>query len=98
ALTAQGENQLQTLNEQPLLPMSENSFGDMDATSGASDFQLSGMMSEPEPEAWPEQSMLDDMARSSARSPQRRLEHLVQLNEDQAVAVLRAWMREGKPA
>ncbi|MDB5641935.1 MAG: fliF, partial [Hyphomicrobiales bacterium] len=42
ALTAQGENQLQTLNEQPLLPMSENSFGDMDATSGASDFQLSG--------------------------------------------------------
>jgi flagellar M-ring protein FliF len=56
------------------------------------------MMNEADTEAWPEQSMLDDMARSTARSPQRRLEHLVQLNEDQAVAVLRSWMREGKPA
>ena len=66
--------------------------------SGGSDFQLSGMMNDPDPEAWPEQSMLDDMARSNARSPQRRIEHLVQLNEDQAVAVLRSWMREGKAA
>jgi flagellar M-ring protein FliF len=97
ALTQQSENELQMMPETPFLPMSEPpSFGDMDTMPGVSDFQMG--MNEAEPEAWPEQSMLDDMARNNARSPQRRLEHLVQLNEDQAVAVLRAWMREGKPA
>ena len=98
ALTQQNENELQAMSETPLLPMSDANFGDMDTMSGGSDFQLSGMMNDPDPEAWPEQSMLDDMARSNARSPQRRIEHLVQLNEDQAVAVLRSWMREGKAA
>jgi flagellar M-ring protein FliF len=46
----------------------------------------------------PDQEMLDEMTRQSANSPQKRIEHLVQFNEDQAVAVLRAWMREGKAA
>lgn len=47
---------------------------------------------------WPDQGMLDDMERNSAHSPQKRLEHLVQVNEDQAVAVLRQWMRERNAA
>jgi len=98
ALTQQGENELQTMGETPLLPISNANSGDTNMLPGGADFQLSGMMNEADTEAWPEQSMLDDMARSTARSPQRRLEHLVQLNEDQAVAVLRSWMREGKPA
>jgi flagellar M-ring protein FliF len=98
ALTQQSESELQTLSDTPLLPMPDSNFSDMDTMSGATDFQLPGTMTEEDAEAWPEQSLLDNMARSNARSPQRRLEHLVQLNEDQAVAVLRSWMREGKAA
>ena len=98
ALSQQNEALTVDMSETPLLPMSEGGLNVLDNPSGAPDFQIAGGLDEAEPEAWPEQSMLDDMARSNARSPQRRLEHLVQLNEDQAVAVLRAWMREGKPA
>jgi flagellar M-ring protein FliF len=98
ALTQQSESELQTLSDTPLLPMPDSNFSDMDTMSGGTDFQLPGTMTEEDAEAWPEQSLLDNMARSNARSPQRRLEHLVQLNEDQAVAVLRSWMREGKAA
>jgi flagellar M-ring protein FliF len=99
ALALPAESEAPLMLETPLLPMSENGFPDLNTMgSGAPDFQFAGMADEPEAEAWPEQSMLDDMARSNARSPQRRLENLVQFNEDQAVAVLRAWMREGKAA
>ena len=99
ALTQSNENELSMMGDTPLLPSGDNAFPGLDSMPAMNDFQMpGGMMTEAEPEEWPEQSMLDDMARSNARSPQRRLEHLVQLNEDQAVAVLRAWMREGKPA
>jgi flagellar M-ring protein FliF len=99
ALAQQGESEAPMMLDTPLLPMSDNGFPDFDTmSSGAPDLQFNGMTDEAAPEAWPEQSMLDDMARTNARSPQRRLENLVQFNEDQAVAVLRAWMREGKAA
>ncbi len=99
ALTQSNDSEAPLMLDTPLLPMSGNEFGDPDVmSSGGSDFQFAGMADEAAPEAWPEQSMLDDMARTNARSPQRRLENLVQFNEDQAVAVLRAWMREGKAA
>jgi flagellar M-ring protein FliF len=99
ALTQSNENELSMMGDTPLLPSGDNAFPGLDSMPAMNDFQMpGGMMAEAESEEWPEQSMLDDMARSNARSPQRRLEHLVQLNEDQAVAVLRAWMREGKPA
>jgi flagellar M-ring protein FliF len=99
ALTQTSESEAPLMLETPLLPMSENGFPDLNTMeNGAPDFQFPGSGDEAQAEAWPEQSMLDDMARSNARSPQRRLENLVQFNEDQAVAVLRAWMREGKAA
>ncbi|MDO9442854.1 MAG: flagellar basal-body MS-ring/collar protein FliF [Beijerinckiaceae bacterium] len=68
--------------------------------NGMPDFSMSGLGNAAVDDTadWPEQGMLDDMARQSARSPQKRLEHLVRFNEDQAVAVLRQWMREGTAA
>jgi flagellar M-ring protein FliF len=47
---------------------------------------------------WSGQAMIDDLASRNARSPTRRLEQLIQFNEDQAVSVLRSWLREGKAA
>jgi flagellar M-ring protein FliF len=85
--------------ETPLLPLGEASFPGLESPIGGGlDFQMPAMMGADSQEGWPDQSMLDDLASRNARSPQRRLEQLVQFNEDQAVAVMRAWMREGKPA
>jgi flagellar M-ring protein FliF len=40
-------------------------------------------------------SLLEDLTRKPRRSPQRRLEQIVELDEELAAAVLRQWMRAG---
>ncbi len=84
--------------EQALLPSGEADFPLGGSLPPGNDFMMPSMMPDTDPGEWPDQSMLDDMTNRNARSPQKRLEHLVQFNEDQAIAVMRSWMREGKPA
>jgi flagellar M-ring protein FliF len=43
-------------------------------------------------------SLIEDLTRSPRRSPQRRLEQIVELDEEQAAAVLKQWMRFGERA
>jgi flagellar M-ring protein FliF len=85
---------METFAESPMLPTMSNDFSDSLGTPQMGD---SLFAAQPE-EAWPEDEMLGDLARNNARSPQKRLEHLIQYNEDQAVAIMRAWLREGKIA
>jgi flagellar M-ring protein FliF len=84
--------------EQPFLPGSDFTPASMPAFSGGMDFPMNPLANNFDTPDGPDQEMLDEMTRQSANSPQKRIEHLVQFNEDQAVAVLRAWMREGKAA
>jgi flagellar M-ring protein FliF len=85
---------METFSESPLLPSLPNDFADTSSTLSGSD-NIFASQSE---ESWPEDEMLGDIARNNARSPQKRLENLIQYNEDQAVAIMRAWLREGKIA
>jgi len=87
-------SQMETFSESPLLPSLPNDFADTSSTLSGSD-NIFASQSE---ESWPEDEMLGDIARNNARSPQKRLENLIQYNEDQAVAIMRAWLREGKIA
>jgi len=87
-------SQLESFSESPLLPSLPNDFADTSSTLSGSD-NIFASQSE---ESWPEDEMLGDIARNNARSPQKRLENLIQYNEDQAVAIMRAWLREGKIA
>ncbi|MDB5596826.1 MAG: fliF [Hyphomicrobiales bacterium] len=84
--------------EQPFLPGSDFATASMPSFSGGMDFPVNPLANNFDAPDGPDQEMLDEMTRQSANSPQKRIEHLVQFNEDQAVAVLRAWMREGKAA
>jgi flagellar M-ring protein FliF len=43
-------------------------------------------------------SLIEDLTSKMNRSPQRRLEQIVELNEEQAAAVLRHWMRQEERA
>lgn len=43
-------------------------------------------------------SLIEDLARGPRRSPQRRLEQIVELDEEQAAAVLKQWMNAGARA
>jgi flagellar M-ring protein FliF len=43
-------------------------------------------------------SLIEDLTSRMNRSPQRRLEQIVELNEEQAAAVLRHWMRQEERA
>jgi len=43
-------------------------------------------------------NLIEDLTNKMTRSPQRRLEQIVELNEEQAAAVLRHWMRQEERA
>ncbi len=43
-------------------------------------------------------SLIEDLTRGPRRSPQRRLEQIVELDEEQAAAVLKQWMHAGERA
>lgn len=43
-------------------------------------------------------SLIEDLTRGPRRSPQRRLEQIVELDEEQAAAVLKQWMHMGERA
>ena len=45
-------------------------------------------------EAQPNVNLIEDLTSKMNRSPQRRLEQIVELNEEQAAAILRQWMQE----
>jgi len=45
-----------------------------------------------------DRSLIEDLTRGPRRSPQRRLEQIVELDEEQAAAVLKQWMHAGERA
>ena len=49
-------------------------------------------------EAAPEQSLIEDVTSRPRRSPQRRLEQMVEFDEDQAAAILKQWIARGSLA
>lgn len=88
--------------ETPLLPPADSVLSAGDHQIAENDFSSTGARAGIEDQAgaddWGGQAMIDDLASRNARSPTRRLEQLIQFNEDQAVSVLRSWLREGKAA
>ena len=54
-----------------------------------------GMMGEPmQLDGWSEQSLIDDVTSRPRRSPQKRLEQMIEFDEEQAAAVLKQWLHE----
>ena len=49
-------------------------------------------------EARMEPSLIDDVTNKPRRSPQRRLEQMVEFDEDHAAAILKQWVQRGSPA
>ena len=45
-----------------------------------------------------EQALLEDLNMKRGRSPQKRLEQMVELDEAQAAAILKQWIRHGEHA
>jgi flagellar M-ring protein FliF len=41
------------------------------------------------------ENLIEDLTNSTSRSPQRRLEQIVEFNEGQAVAILKQWVHQG---
>ena len=83
----------ETSFEQPLLP----SLGGDFTTPGVSDLSLDSPFGGDDTNQFDDEPLFDDPA-PKGRTPQRRLEQLIQFNEDQAVAIMRSWLREGKAA
>jgi flagellar M-ring protein FliF len=60
-----------------------------------------GAMPPPQLTGWDsgdDSSLIEDLTRNSRRSPQRRLEQIVDVDEEQAAAVLKQWMHAGERA
>ena len=49
-------------------------------------------------EARAEANLIEDVTNRPRRSPQRRLEQMVEFDEDQAAAILKQWVQRGSPA
>ena len=47
---------------------------------------------------WSEPNLIEDLTSKPRRSPQRRLEQLVEFDEEQAVAILKQWIHRGGEA
>jgi flagellar M-ring protein FliF len=45
-----------------------------------------------------EANLIEDLTSKVRRSPQKRLEQIVQFDEDQATAILKQWMHQGERA
>jgi flagellar M-ring protein FliF len=45
-----------------------------------------------------EANLIEDLTSKARRSPQKRLEQMVQFDEDQATAILKQWMHQGERA
>ena len=43
-------------------------------------------------------NLIEDLTSKAKRSPQKRLEQIVQFDEEQAAAVLKQWMHQGERA
>jgi flagellar M-ring protein FliF len=43
-------------------------------------------------------SLIDDLTEKLDRAPQKRLEQMVDFDEEQAAAILKQWLREAEPA
>jgi flagellar M-ring protein FliF len=59
---------------------------------------LSGAAPPPNVIAAPQASFIEDLTSKPRRSPQKRLEQIVQFDEEQAAAVLKQWIRQGEAA
>ena len=46
----------------------------------------------------PEPNLIEDLTDNNKRTPVKRLEHIVEFDEQQAVNILKLWMRERSPA
>jgi flagellar M-ring protein FliF len=49
-------------------------------------------------DGWNENDLAQSLALARAQSPRKRLEHIIDLDEERAVAVLRQWIRQGETA
>lgn len=57
------------------------------------------MTSFPAPQTgWGDSGLMEDLTFARSQSPQRRLEQIIEIDEDRAVAVLRQWIRQGEAA
>ena len=52
----------------------------------------------PSIDAGPEPSLIEDVTNRPRRSPQRRLEQMVEFDEVQAAAILKQWVQRGSSA
>ena len=43
-------------------------------------------------ERWPEANLIEDLTSRPRRSPQKRLEQMIEFDEEQAAAVLKQWL------
>ncbi len=57
-----------------------------------------GMMSPQLDSDWQEASLIDDVTSMPRRSPQKRLEQMIEFDEEQAAAVLKQWVHAGVAA
>jgi flagellar M-ring protein FliF len=69
---------------------------DPDSDLGASELGASDML--PRFATPPEANLIEDLTNSPRRSPQRRLEQIVEFDEEQAAAILKQWMHRGEAA
>jgi flagellar M-ring protein FliF len=77
-----------------LLPAGDGMDG-MSGIGGAS----GDMTSFPAPQTgWGDSGLMEDLTFARSQSPQRRLEQIIEIDEDRAVAVLRQWIRQGEAA
>ena len=53
---------------------------------------------QPQSPDWAEPNLIEDLTSKPRRSPQRRLEQLVEFDEEQAVAILKQWIHRGGAA
>jgi flagellar M-ring protein FliF len=78
----------------PALVSAPAEIASLDGLTGA----FAGEEARPQLGAWDQQSevsLIEDLTSNPRRSPQKRLEQIVEYDEEQAAAILRQWMRQG---
>ncbi len=83
AITASGENG----DQMPIDPVMAAMLGGNPASSGARRGSSPG-----------DPSLIADLTEKLDRAPQKRLEQMVDFDEEQAAAILKQWLREAEPA
>jgi flagellar M-ring protein FliF len=73
-----------------------NGMGNQIALAGAGQDALA--MSEPaQIEVEEDPNLIEDLTSANKRTPQKRLEQIVEFNETQAATILKLWIHQGEP-